>query len=62
MAKYYYKTGVVRWRRFNGDGDVRAYRAPKGWTAFADLTDRHPVTGAPLKRNQWWIRETYEGD
>ena len=40
-----YATGTVRARRWHGDGDVRGYRPPSGWTARADLTDIHPITG-----------------
>ena len=40
-----YAAGTVRARRWNGDGDVRGYRPPSGWTACADLTDIHPITG-----------------
>ena len=41
-----------------GDGDVRGYRPPRGWTARADLTDLHPLTGRALPRAVWWIIET----
>jgi hypothetical protein len=61
MATYLYNVGTVRWRRYTGEGDVRAYRAPKGWDAFADLRDTHPITGAQMPRSQWWIREKYTG-
>ena len=37
-----YASGTVRARRWHGDGDVRGYRPPRGWTARADLTDLHP--------------------
>ncbi|HCI3867227.1 TPA: hypothetical protein NO314_005535, partial [Pseudomonas aeruginosa] len=40
-----YASGTVRARRWHGDGDVRGYRPPRGWTARADLTDLHPLTG-----------------
>ena len=40
-----YAPGTVRARRWHGDGDVRGYRPPSGWTARADLTDMHPITG-----------------
>ncbi|EPZ5608542.1 hypothetical protein ACXPDX_004088, partial [Pseudomonas aeruginosa] len=40
-----YAPGTVRARRWHGDGDVRGYRPPSGWTACADLTDIHPITG-----------------
>ena len=43
-----------------GDGDVRGYRPPGGWTARADLTDSHPITGSTLPRAVWWIIETKE--
>lgn len=62
MTKYYYKPGTVRWLRHTRGDDVRLHRAPKGWSAFADLLDEHPITGKQLKRAQWWIRETFEGD
>lgn len=57
-----YEPGATRWKRFNGKGDVRAHRAPKGWVMYAEIMERHPVTGAPLKAPQWWIRETYIGE
>jgi hypothetical protein len=31
-----------------------------GWTARADLTDIHPITGRALPRAVWWIIETKE--
>ena len=40
------------------DGDVRGYRPPSGWSARADLTDIHPITGRALPRAVWWIIET----
>ncbi len=40
--------GTVRPRRWHGDGDVRGYRPPSGWSARADLTDIHPITGHAL--------------
>jgi hypothetical protein len=55
-----YAPGTVRARRRHGDGDVRGYRPPRGWTARADLTDRHLVTGRALPRAVWWIIETKE--
>ena len=53
-----YAPGTVRARRWRGDGDVRGYRPPSGWTARADLTDIHPITGRALQRAVWWIIET----
>ena len=55
-----YAPGTVRARRWHGDGDVRGYRPPSGWTARADLTDIHPITGRALARAVWWIIETKE--
>jgi hypothetical protein len=55
-----YASGTVRARRWHGDGDVRGYRPPSGWTARADLTDTHPITGRALPRAVWWIIETKE--
>lgn len=55
-----YAHGTVRARRWNGDGDVRDYRPPRGRTARADLTDLHPITGRALPRAEWWIVETKE--
>ncbi|OFM73591.1 hypothetical protein HMPREF2670_19595, partial [Pseudomonas sp. HMSC072F09] len=45
-----YAPGTVRARRWHGEGDVRGYRPPPGWTACADLTDLHPFTGHALPR------------
>ena len=56
--KYTYAPSTIRAFRWNGGGDVRGHRPPKGWSARADLTDTHPITGAPLKRTEWWITET----
>jgi ParB family chromosome partitioning protein len=53
-----YAPGTVRARRWHGEGDVRGYRPPRGWTARADLTDFHPITGRALPRAVWWIIET----
>ena len=55
-----YAPGTVRARRWHGDGDVRGYRPPSGWTARADLTDMHPITGRALVRAVWWLIETRE--
>jgi hypothetical protein len=55
-----YVPGTVRARRWHGDGDVRGYRPASGWTARADLTDIHPITGQALPRAEWWIIETKE--
>ncbi len=57
---YHYEDGTTRWRRFNGRGDVRACRAPRGWQASADLIDVHPVTGKYLGVSGWWIKEVKE--
>ncbi|CAN7318040.1 hypothetical protein LJR031_001692 [Caballeronia sp. LjRoot31] len=55
-----YAPGAVRaWRwHGDGDGDVRGYRPPRGWTAVADLSDIHPISGQQLTRSVWWIIET----
>ncbi len=55
-----YAPGTVRARRWHGEDDVRGYRPPPGWTACADLTDLHPITGRALPRAVWWIIETKE--
>jgi hypothetical protein len=55
-----YSPGTVRARRWNGAGDVRGYRPPAGWSARADLTDTHPITGRVLPCAEWWIVETKE--
>jgi hypothetical protein len=55
-----YAPGTVRARRWHGEGDVRGYRPPRGWTARADLTDLHPITGRALPRAVWLIIETKE--
>ena len=48
-----YSPGTVRAHRWHGDGDVRGYRPPSGWSARADLTDIHPITGRALPRAVW---------
>jgi hypothetical protein len=55
-----YAPGTVRARRWHGDGDVRGHLPPSGWSARADLTDIHPITGRALARAVWWIIETKE--
>lgn len=52
-----YAPGTVRARRWHGEGDVRGYRSPSGWTARADLTDIHPITGRALARAMGWIQK-----
>ena len=59
--RYHYEPGTVRWFRHEGTHDVRAHRPADGWEAQADRVDYHPVTGRPLRRSEWWIRETYSG-
>lgn len=53
-----YAPGTVRARRWQGGGDLRGYHPPSDWTARADLTDIHPITGRTLARVVWWIIET----
>lgn len=53
-----YAPGTVRAHRWHGDGDVRGYRPPRSWTATANLTDIHPISGKPLPHAAWWIIET----
>lgn len=55
-----YSPGTVRARRWHGAGDVRGYHPPAGWSARADLTDTHAITGRVLPRAEWWIVETKE--
>lgn len=55
-----YAPGTVHAPRWHGDCDVRGYRPPTGWTAHADLTDSHPITGRALARAVSWIIETKE--
>lgn len=52
--------GTVRARRWHGEGDMHGYRPPSGWTACADLTNIHPITGLALPRAVWWLIETKE--
>ncbi|MCC8998304.1 MAG: hypothetical protein LM522_02200 [Candidatus Contendobacter sp.] len=59
---YIYRPGSERWRRHDGEGDVRRYRPRRGWEAEAELMDVHPVTGQPLANPpEWWIREVFTG-
>lgn len=53
-----YALGMVRARCWRSD--ARGYRPLSGWTARADLTDIHPITGGVLPRAVWWIIETKE--
>jgi len=62
MATWSYELGATRWREHSGKYDVRCHKAPKGWDVEALILDEHPVTGKPLKRGQWWIKETYTGE
>ena len=55
-----YAPGTVRARRWHGEGDVRGYRPPPGWSACADLTDIHPITGRDVQLSTWWLIETKE--
>lgn len=58
---YQYENGTRRWGKFDGSGDARSYRAPKGWVATGDLIERHPVTGTFLGRSEWWVMEAKAG-
>jgi hypothetical protein len=60
--RYLYIPGAERWRRHDGEGDVRGHRPRRGWEAETELLDVHPVTGRPLPGCQWWIREVFAGD
>ena len=61
--RYVYPPGTERWRRHDGEDDVRGYRPRRGWEAAAELLDVHPVTGRPLTDPpQWWIREVFADD
>ena len=57
-TSYTYLPGTIRARRYDGSGDVRGYRPPKGWEAEAVLVSEHPLTGRSLTAAQWWIIET----
>jgi len=59
-GRAHYASGTTRARRWRGEGDVRGYRPPRGWTACAELTDMHPITGRALPCSEWWIIETKE--
>ena len=58
---YVYVPGTERGRRHAGASDGRGDRPARGWTAEAELTDGHPVTGRPLPDSPWWIREVFAG-
>lgn len=53
-----YAPGTIRVRRWHGDGDVRGYVPPRGWTAVVELVDVHPITGHQMRQSSWWIVET----
>ena len=55
----FYEAGAVRWRKHTRDCDVRAC-GRTGWQVEAVLIDIHPITGRPLARSQWWLKETKE--
>ncbi len=60
-----YVPGTVRARRWHGAGNVRGYRPPSGWTARADLTDIHPITGRTLQRKiraRQWPRPVFKAN
>jgi hypothetical protein len=57
---YHNEDGTTRWRLFNGRGDVRAFRAPRGWQASADLIDAHPETGSYFGVSDWRLKEVKE--
>lgn len=59
---YCYEVGAVRWKRHDGNGDVRSSKVPAGWSASASILDDHPVTGKPLKYPQWWLRFEFDGE
>lgn len=62
LGGWEYEIGATRWRRWdNNKGDPRGHRCWPGWKATAEICDNHPITGEPLPRGQWWIRETYVG-
>jgi len=56
----HYEPGTVRYRRWDCDDDIRCYRPPEGWQAFADVIEIHPITGEELPDGEWWIIETKE--
>lgn len=60
VGVYHYPAGTVRYARWRGDGDIRAYCPPEGWSVEAVLTDTHPLTHAQLERSEWWVIETKE--
>jgi len=62
MTTWHYELGATRWRKHSGGYDVRCHEAPKGWEAYAECLEYHPITGKPLKQAQWWIKETYTGE
>ena len=59
--KYHYEIGAVRWRRHNGESDVRAAKVQSGWRAEATLLEFHPTTDKRLRQSEWWMREIYCG-
>jgi hypothetical protein len=42
-------------------GDVRCYRAPRGYDADATLTDIDVITGKELTQSRWFIILTKRG-
>jgi HD-GYP domain-containing protein (c-di-GMP phosphodiesterase class II) len=38
---YIYPPGTERWRRHDGEGDVRGYRPRRGWEAAAEMIAQH---------------------
>ena len=61
MVRTCYPIGTRRAGPWRGSGDVRGYRPARGWSATADLIDRHPITGKTLRQSQWWIFEIFIG-
>ena len=62
MTTWHYELGAIRWRRHDGKYDVRCHEPPRGWEAYAERLEYHPITGQPLKNPGWWIKETYTGE
>lgn len=55
VKKFYHLGQGKKVGQYIGQQDVRCYQPPLGYSAIADLIDRHPLTQEQLAQSEWWI-------